>query len=204
MVGGLEELCTAAGLAPADVDGVFHGTTSRRTRCSSTTARVAGMITTAGFRDIVHIGRHQRPLHYSVMQDIPWQARPFVERRHRKVGDRADRAADGEVLDAARRGRGARGRRASCATRASRRSRSASSSPTSTRSTSGAPAAIVREEMPGRVRHARASTSSRSSASSSASRPRRSTRSSGRGRAATSTASRRRSTRAGRRRPSCT
>jgi N-methylhydantoinase A/oxoprolinase/acetone carboxylase beta subunit len=41
------------------------------------------MVTTEGMRDIVHIGRHQRPEPYSVMQDIPWQTRPFVQRRHR-------------------------------------------------------------------------------------------------------------------------
>ena len=56
------------------------------------------MITTRGFRDIVHIGRHQRPLHYSVMQDIPWQAKPFVQRRHRKVVTERIVPPTGEVL----------------------------------------------------------------------------------------------------------
>ena len=27
------------------------------------------MITTEGYRDIIHIGRHQRPEHYSIMQE---------------------------------------------------------------------------------------------------------------------------------------
>ena len=44
---------------------------------------VTGMITTAGYRDIVHIGRHQRPQHYSIRQEVPWQDRPLVRRRHR-------------------------------------------------------------------------------------------------------------------------
>ena len=56
------------------------------------------MITTSGFRDVVHIGRHQRPQHYSVMQDIPWQARPFVQRRHRKVVTERIVPPTGEVL----------------------------------------------------------------------------------------------------------
>jgi N-methylhydantoinase A/oxoprolinase/acetone carboxylase beta subunit len=43
------------------------------------------MITTKGYRDIIHIGRHQRPQNYSIMQDIPWQSRPFVRRRHRQA-----------------------------------------------------------------------------------------------------------------------
>jgi N-methylhydantoinase A len=85
MVTGLAELCDVAGLAPGDVTGVFHGTTVATNAVLEHQGAVAGMITTRGFRDIVHIGRHQRPLHYSVMQDIPWQAQPFVKRRHRKV-----------------------------------------------------------------------------------------------------------------------
>jgi N-methylhydantoinase A len=60
---------------------------------------VAGMITTRGFRDIVHIGRHQRPLHYSVMQDIPWQAQPFVQRRHRKVVTERVVPPTGDILE---------------------------------------------------------------------------------------------------------
>ena len=44
------------------------------------------------------------------MQDIPWQARPFVQRRHRKVVTRADRAAD-------RRGARCRSTRTRCARR---------------------------------------------------------------------------------------
>ena len=43
------------------------------------------MITTKGYRDIIHIGRHQRPMHYSIMQEIPWQHHPLVRRAFRKV-----------------------------------------------------------------------------------------------------------------------
>ena len=85
MVSGLAELCAAAGLSTRDVTGVFHGTTVATNAVLEHEGALAGMNTTRGFRDIVHIGRHQRPLHYSVMQDIPWQAKPFVQRRHRKV-----------------------------------------------------------------------------------------------------------------------
>ena len=41
------------------------------------------MVTTEGYRDILHIGRHQRPQNYSIQQEIPWQERPLVKRRHR-------------------------------------------------------------------------------------------------------------------------
>jgi N-methylhydantoinase A/oxoprolinase/acetone carboxylase beta subunit len=98
MVGGLEELCGMAGLATSDVTGVFHGTTIATNAVLEHDGAVAGMITSRGFRDIVHIGRHQRPLHYSVMQDIPWQARPFVLRRHRKVVSERVVPPTGEVL----------------------------------------------------------------------------------------------------------
>src|SRR5215207_6572082 len=85
MVSGLMQLCADAGVAPGDVTGVFHGTTVATNAVLQHEGAVAGLITTRGIRDIVHIGRHQRPLHYSVLQDIPWQAHPFVRRRHRKV-----------------------------------------------------------------------------------------------------------------------
>jgi len=98
MVTGLAELCADAGLVPGDVTGVFHGTTVATNAVLQHEGAVAGMITTRGFRDIVHIGRHQRPLHYSVMQDIPWQAQPFVQRRHRKVVTERIVPPTGEVL----------------------------------------------------------------------------------------------------------
>src|SRR5581483_8483989 len=98
MVNGLGELCGRAGLVPGDVTGVFHGTTIATNALLEHEGAVAGMITTRGFRDVVHIGRHQRPLHYSVMQDIPWQARPLVRRRHRKVVTERVVPPSGEVL----------------------------------------------------------------------------------------------------------
>jgi N-methylhydantoinase A/oxoprolinase/acetone carboxylase beta subunit len=98
MVTGLSELCADAGLASADVTGVFHGTTVATNAVLQHQGATTGMITTRGFRDIVHIGRHQRPLHYSVMQDIPWQAKPFVPRRHRKVVTERIVPPTGEVL----------------------------------------------------------------------------------------------------------
>src|SRR2546430_869104 len=85
MISGLGELCAQAGLRPGDIGGVFHGTTIATNAVLEHRGATTGMVTTRGFRDIVHTGRHQRPQYYSVMQDIPWQARPFVKRRHRKV-----------------------------------------------------------------------------------------------------------------------
>ena len=100
MVSGLSELCSRAGLAASDLDAVFHATTVATNAVLEHEGARVGMITTRGFRDIVHIGRHQRPQHYSVMQDIPWQAFPFVPRRHRKVVSERIVPPAGEVLTA--------------------------------------------------------------------------------------------------------
>jgi N-methylhydantoinase A len=100
MVSGLLDLCGQAGIEPANVDAVFHGTTVATNAVLEHRGAEAGMLTTRGFRDIVHIGRHQRPQHYSIMQDIPWQARPFVKRRHRHVASERIAPPTGEVLEA--------------------------------------------------------------------------------------------------------
>lgn len=86
---GVMELCQAADVAPGDIDHVFHGTTTATNAVLEHKGVVAGMITNEGFRDIIHIGRHQRVQHYSIRQELPWQDRPLVKRRHRKtVGGR--------------------------------------------------------------------------------------------------------------------
>jgi N-methylhydantoinase A len=76
-------LCERGGIDPDTIDGVLHGTTVATNAVLEHRGARTGMVTTEGMRDIVHIGRHQRPQPYSVMQDIPWQSRPFVERAHR-------------------------------------------------------------------------------------------------------------------------
>jgi N-methylhydantoinase A len=99
MVLGLVELCGAAGIEPAQLEGVFHGTTVATNGVLEHKGAEAGMLTTNGFRDVVHIGRHQRPQHYSIMQDIPWQTRPFVKRRHRHVVSERIAPPAGEILE---------------------------------------------------------------------------------------------------------
>jgi N-methylhydantoinase A len=42
-----------------------------------------GMLTTRGFRDILHMARHKRPHNFSLQFDIPWQSAPLVKRRNR-------------------------------------------------------------------------------------------------------------------------
>lgn len=97
VVTGLRAICEKAGIATSEIDGLFHGTTVGTNAMLEHDGAVTGMITNDGFRDVLHIGRHQRPQHYSIMQDLPWQNRPLIRRRHRHtVAGRLD--AKGEEL----------------------------------------------------------------------------------------------------------
>src|SRR5262249_16333186 len=83
VITGVSELCRRFGLARDEIAHVLHGTTIATNAVLEYDGAVTGMVTTKGYRDILHIGRHQRPQHYSIMQEIPWQDRPLVKRRHR-------------------------------------------------------------------------------------------------------------------------
>lgn len=81
---GVVEICEQAGIDPADIDQVLHGTTVATNALIEHEGAKTGMLTTEGFRDVIHIGRHRKPHNFSLQQTIPWQERPIVERRHRK------------------------------------------------------------------------------------------------------------------------
>ncbi len=85
MMNGIRELCARAGIPLGDVSHLLHGTTVATNALLTYEGAKTGMITTKGYRDIIHIARHQRPQHYSIMQETPWQDRPLVQRRYRKV-----------------------------------------------------------------------------------------------------------------------
>jgi len=55
------------------------------------------MITTRGFRDILHMGRHKRPHNFSLQFDVPWQSAPLIKRRNRIVVDERILPPDGRV-----------------------------------------------------------------------------------------------------------
>jgi N-methylhydantoinase A len=98
LVSGIVEVCALAGVTPADLDGVLHGTTVATNAVLEHNGARTGMITSQGVRDVVHIGRHQRPEPYSVMLDIPWQSAPFVERAHRLTVPERIAPPTGEVI----------------------------------------------------------------------------------------------------------
>ena len=70
---GVVELCALAGVSPNEVRYVLHGTTIATNAVLEHKGAKAGLITNDGFRDILHIARHQRVEHYSILQDLPWQ-----------------------------------------------------------------------------------------------------------------------------------
>ena len=95
---GVVELCRNVGVDPSSVTHLYHGTTIATNAVLEYKGAVTGMITTKGYRDIIHIGRHQRPMHYSIMQEIPWQHQPLVRRANRKVVAERLVPPKGEVL----------------------------------------------------------------------------------------------------------
>jgi N-methylhydantoinase A/oxoprolinase/acetone carboxylase beta subunit len=96
-VQGIRELAAQAGVDPSALDQVFHGTTIATNIVIEHNGATVGMITTEGYRDILHIARHKKPLNFSNYQDLPWQRYPVVRRRHRlTVAERI--VSDGSVL----------------------------------------------------------------------------------------------------------
>ncbi len=96
---GIEVLADQAQIAASDIDMFFHGTTVATNIVLEHNGSDVGMITTEGFRDLLHIARKKRPLNYSNYQDLPWQKWQLVPRRNRRtVAERIDAA--GTVLTA--------------------------------------------------------------------------------------------------------
>lgn len=106
---GISEVCQRAGVSPADVTTILHGTTVGTNAVIEHEGAKTGMITTSGFRDTIHIGRHRKSHTFSLQQVIPHQKRPIVERRHRKTvdervyppGEIVQPLEDADVLNAA-------------------------------------------------------------------------------------------------------
>jgi N-methylhydantoinase A/oxoprolinase/acetone carboxylase beta subunit len=74
----------------------LHGTTLVTNFLLERKGAPTGFITSHGMRDVLHIGRHERPFTYAIHQEIPQQHHPPVPRRWRlAIPERID--ADGEV-----------------------------------------------------------------------------------------------------------
>jgi N-methylhydantoinase A len=94
VLAGIAGLLATAGIAPADVDAVLHGTTIGSNALLQKAGARTGLITTRGFRDVLEIGRVRTPS----MFDLSWRKpEPLVRRRHRmEVAERI--GARGEIL----------------------------------------------------------------------------------------------------------
>ena len=87
VVQGVVEVCRIANVSPGDIELVLHGTTVATNMVIERKGAEVGMITTRGFRDIMHMARHKRPHNFSLQFDVPWQSKPLVKRRNRLVVD---------------------------------------------------------------------------------------------------------------------
>jgi len=83
VVRGVLELCELGGIKPADLKLIVHGTTIATNTVLEYSGAEVGMLTTRGFRDILHMARHKRPHNFSMQFDVPWQSKPLVKRRNR-------------------------------------------------------------------------------------------------------------------------
>ena len=97
VIRGVYEICEMANIEPGQIEQFFHGTTVATNMVLEHNGANVGMITTEGFRDILHIARSKRPYNFSLYQDLPWQSYPLVKRKNRLVVPERI-TADGEVL----------------------------------------------------------------------------------------------------------
>ncbi|EMA61416.1 hydantoinase/oxoprolinase family protein [Halorubrum lipolyticum] len=84
---GVREACDAAGIDPADVGAFAHATTVSVNALLERDGARTALVTTAGFRDVLEIGRQTRPALYDLDAEKPV---PLVPRRRRfEVDERA-------------------------------------------------------------------------------------------------------------------
>lgn len=97
VVRGVLELCRMADIGPGDIDVLLHGTTVATNMVIERKGAEVGMITTRGFRDILHMARHKRPHNFSLQFDVPWQSAPLIKRRNRLVVSERILPPDGAI-----------------------------------------------------------------------------------------------------------
>ncbi|GGL66121.1 hydantoinase/oxoprolinase family protein [Halocalculus aciditolerans] len=77
---GIHEACATAGIAPSDVDEFTHAMTVSVNALLEETGAKTALVTTEGFRDVLEIGRQDRPDLYDLSAQRP---DPLVPRRRR-------------------------------------------------------------------------------------------------------------------------
>lgn len=93
---GLGHLLKESGISATDISVIVHGTTLATNAIIERTGAKTGLLTTAGFRDVLAIGRESRYDYYNLQIELP---EPLVPRPLRRgVIERVDR--DGNILTA--------------------------------------------------------------------------------------------------------
>lgn len=91
---GLLQGIEVLGVGADEIDLLIHGTTVATNAAIERKGARCGLITTAGFRDVLELRRRDRPHTYGLTGEF----RPLIERRHRReVPERI--SAEGEVLE---------------------------------------------------------------------------------------------------------
>jgi N-methylhydantoinase A len=92
LAAGVLDAIASGGVALEDVSELVHGTTVVINALTERRGARTALVTTRGFRDVLEIGRGNRPDMYNLVSRKP---RPFVPRRHRfEVRERVDRRGD--------------------------------------------------------------------------------------------------------------
>ena len=87
VMAGIEKACAAAGIAPESLEAFSHAMTVSVNALLEEDGARTGLVTTAGFRDVLEIGRQDRPSLYDLDAEKP---APLVPRRRRfEVDERA-------------------------------------------------------------------------------------------------------------------
>jgi len=85
---GVIDAITAAGISPGEIELLAHGTTVATNAIITGNGAPSALLTTAGFRDVLQLGRHNRGEPFDILWDPP---PPLVSRRHRyEVRERLD------------------------------------------------------------------------------------------------------------------
>ena len=83
VLNGILQVCKIANVNCEDISLLYHGTTVATNMVIERDGADVGMLTTKGFRDILHMARHKRPHNFSLQYEVPWQSKPLVKRRNR-------------------------------------------------------------------------------------------------------------------------
>ncbi len=94
VLAGIEKACQRAGIDPSDLDGFAHAMTVSVNALLERGGAKTALVTTAGFRDVLEIGRQDRPHLYDLDAEKP---DPLVPRRRRFEVDERTTAAGVET-----------------------------------------------------------------------------------------------------------